>query len=298
MSVQFRGLRAFCLAARHLSFKQAADELCLTASAVSHQIRDLEERLGVKLFERRTRAIALTEDGSLLYRDVQPHLQAIEQAAARLRNRRSRCPLVVRMPEFFASELFMPRVADFSQANEHIDLRIETTGPGAMHSERADVSILLTGQSPESGCTRMLFPIRYVPACNPELYARFSRMGLGALEEATLLLHQARPRAWHQWAEAAGVQPPPPRQIIHLDSMFALARAAERGAGIALIPMPISHSWFENGSLLRLFSRDLVSADCYHVVAAKDSHHPEAAETLWRWIASRFSEAEQASEAA
>lgn len=298
MRVQFRGLRAFCRAAQHLSFKEAADELCLTASAVSHQIRDLEDRLGVKLFERRTRAIALTDAGSALLRDVQPHLRAIEVAVARLRDGPGRCPLVVRMPEFFASELFMPRVAEFSDNNRHIDLRIETTAPGEAANDRADVSIVLTDRPPQAACVAELFPVRYVPACSPELHARYSRLGPRALEQATLLLHQARPEAWHRWAELAGIRPPPPRQIIRMDSMFALARAAERGAGIALIPMPISQAWFRSGSLLRLFNQDLVSSDSYYVTTGDQGDHPEATATLWRWIVSAFEESREASRAA
>lgn len=290
MIVQFRGLQAFCLAAQHLSFKQAADDLCLTASAVSHQIRDLEEHLGVKLFERRVRAIELTDDGSALYRDVSVHLRAIERAASAMRHRTRRIPLVVRMPEFFGSELFMPRVAAFSETNPHVDLRIETTGPGASSDQRADVSILLTAQRPRAQHVARLFPIRYVPACSPELHHRLNELGAAALEQATLLLHQARPRAWHQWAEMAGVDPPSPRQIIRLDSMSGLARAAERGAGIALVPMPMGAAGFSAGTLLRLFPRDLVSADCYWAVTAEDSAHPQAALLLWRWIVSELAE--------
>jgi DNA-binding transcriptional LysR family regulator len=293
MHVQFRGLRTFCLAAQHLSFKAAADELCLTASAVSHQIRDLEDRLGSRLFERRTRAIVLTDDGAALHREIAPHLRAIDAATTRFRHRAQRSPLVIRMPEFFASELFMPRVAAFSEGHRHIDLRIETTGPGALASDRADVSILLTSEEPAVARARQLFPIRYVPACSPQLHARYSERGPAALEEATLLLHQSRPRAWHRWADLAGLKSPQPRQIIRLDSMFALARAAERGAGIALIPMPVCQSWFESGALLRLFSRDLVSSDSYYVVAPEEGDCPEAAATLWQWIVDAFADGEE-----
>ncbi len=288
MPVQFRGLRAFCAAADHLSFKAAADELCLTASAISHQIKDLETYLGVRLFERRTRAVVLTEDGAALLREVQEHVQALERSVVRFRQRPQRYPLVIRMPEFFASELFMPRVAEFSERNHHIDLRIETTGPKESPGGRADVSILLTASPPQGACSRLLFPISYVPACNPELHQRWSGDGYGALEQATLLVHQARPRAWHRWAELAGLPSPSPRQIIRLDSMFALARAAQRGAGIALIPMPISQTWFDSGALLRLFRQDLVTADSYVVVADPASEHPEAAAVLWRWVAETF----------
>jgi LysR family glycine cleavage system transcriptional activator len=75
--------------------------------------------------------------------------------------------------------------------------------------------------------------------------------------------------------------------------MFALARAAERGAGIALIPMPVCQSWFESGALLRLFSRDLVSSDSYYVVAPEEGDYPEAAATLWQWIVDAFADGEE-----
>lgn len=290
MQVQFRGLRAFCVAARHLSFKDAAEELCLTASAVSHQIKSLEEQLGVTLFERRTRSVALTDDGRTLQQQVQPHLRAIERAVVEFRRRPQRCPLVIQMPEFFASELFMPRVAAFSQAHRHVDLRIETTAPGARLSGRADVSIVLSLRRPDGPLSQALFPIRYVPACSPDLHRLHAGEGLGALSQMTLLVHQSRPRAWHQWLQLAGVEAPPPRQIIRFDSMFALARAAEQGAGAALIPMPMSGAWFAHGRLRRMFELDLESADHYHAVLSGDSQHPDAALALWRWIVDTFTE--------
>ena len=78
-----RYLRAFCVAARHRSFKIAADELCVTPSAVSHQMKELEDNLGVRLFERRTRSLDLTQAGATLLDDVAPLLRAVEQAYQR-----------------------------------------------------------------------------------------------------------------------------------------------------------------------------------------------------------------------
>ena len=80
MQMQHRGLRTFCTAAEHLSFKKAADELCITASAVSHQINDLETALGTKLFKRLTRSISLTHEGAHLFEEINPCLVAIDQA--------------------------------------------------------------------------------------------------------------------------------------------------------------------------------------------------------------------------
>jgi len=288
--MQYRGLRAFCTAARRESFKDAADELCLTASAISHQIRDLEAYLGVKLFDRGTRSIVLTAPGLAYFQAIDPLLGRIDEVTEQLRSRPERVQLRIHMPEFFASELFVPRMSQFSELHADVDLTIDSFGPGDAQQPVADVHIVLTRKTPEFSSRERLFPIRYVPACSAARHACFAARGTDVLEEATLLLHQARPHAWHQWAELAGVPPPQARQVIRLDSMFALARAAERGAGIALIPMPISHGWFDSGTLKRLFEPDLVTSDFYYVALSDATRHPATSERLMRWIADTFTD--------
>lgn len=125
-----RGLVVFCAAARYLSFKMAAEELCITPSAVSHQIKALEEQIGDSLFERRSRAIVLTEAGATLYAQVDPILRTLEGiTAGYLRRRRERRKtLRISMLPFFASEMFIPKLADFARDHSSIDLRIETIG--------------------------------------------------------------------------------------------------------------------------------------------------------------------------
>jgi len=287
MPMHLRGLRTFCLAAQYLSFKQTADTLCLTASAVSHQISDLEDELGVKLFTRRTRAISLTEKGAQFYEEVQPYLQAIDDAADRVRKNASQVPLLVQMPEFFASELLMPIVSEFSERHQEIDLKIECMDIGGDASSEADVNILLSRKEPEASRVEKLFPIRYIPACSRKLYNEWSRKGyssIDAINVSTILLHKARPHAWSKWAKNAGVNNMKPKQIIFVDSMFALARAAERSAGIALVPMPVSKSWFDTGALVPLHDTDLVTEDYYWMALSESSKNPNAAEVFLKWM--------------
>lgn len=285
--MQLRGLRTFCLAAQTLSFKQAADKLCLTASAVSHQISDLETELGVKLFTRRTRAISLTDKGAQFYDEVQPYLQAIDEAAARVKKNANRVPLLVSMPEFFASELLMPMLSSFSDQHQDIDLKIESMDIGDESSSMADINILLSRNKPQAARVEKLFPIRYIPACSRALYNEWSRKGyssIDAINVSTILLHKARPHAWNNWARHAGVNNMKPKQIIFVDSMFALARAAERSAGIALVPMPVSKAWFDSGALVPLHKTDLVTEDFYWMALSGDSKNVNAAEVFWKWI--------------
>lgn len=287
MPMQLRGLRSFCLAARHLSFKKTADELCLTASAVSHQINDLESELGVKLFERQTRSLSLTPVGLNFFEEVAPLLAAMDDATSRVKKNSRRVPLLVQMPEFFASELLMPLISDFSDRYQDIDLRIESMDSSREANPEADINIVLSRHRPPVAQAEKLFPIRYIPACSQALHADWKRKGfsgIDAINVSTILLHKARPQAWAQWARHAGVGNMKPKQIIFVDSMFALARAAQRSAGIALVPMPVSKAWFDSGELVPLHDTALVTDDCYWLTLNDESSNKDAADIFCQWI--------------
>jgi len=290
MQTQHRGLRTFCTAAELLSFKKAASELCLTPSAVSHQINELEEQLGTKLFKRLTRSISLTQDGSHLYTEINPYLRAIDEATEKIRKTKTRHPLLVQMPEFFASELLMPRMNAFTEAHPDIDLHIEGLGITDDLNPAADINIVLSRKTPQAIKSEKLFPIRYVPACSKTLKSRLEQDGateLEAIQHATILLHKARPRAWEQWAANAGVEDLKPRKIIYVDSMFALSRAAEQSVGIALMPLPVSQDWFDSGALVALHESHLETADYYWLVLNGNSNK-RIALTFWHWLVQTF----------
>lgn len=286
--MQYRGFRAFCVAAKHLSFKVAADELFVSPSAISHQIRDLESYLGCKLFTRHTRSIALTLQGRTLLDQVLPHVEAIDSASQRLRAQPSRVPLRIEAPAFFASELLLPRLNEFSAAHREIDLCIETVDPTAQVRHIADLNIQLVDRPPQSDHRRQLFSLKYQPACSPKIYDRWRSCRPEDLAEATLLVLQARPQAWNQWLQLAGASHCTPAQTISIDSMYGLAKAAEQSAGIALIPLPVSQAWFENGALLPLFDTELPSADNYWMTCESSVCERPGLATLWQWIADSF----------
>jgi len=287
MPLQLRGLRTFCLAARYLSFKKAADDLCLTASAVSHQISDLEEELGVKLFARLTRSIDLTVKGQQFFDEIEPYLEAIDVAARRVKSGDQRLPLLVQLPEFFASELLMPLITEFSEQYQDIDLRIETVDVGKPSNPDADINILLTRKTPSAVLVEKLFPIHYIPACSRKMLDEWQQQGIDEIEainQSTMLLHKARPHAWNRWARHAGLGYLRPKQIIYVDSMFALARAAQQGVGIALVPMPVSKAWFDSGTLVPVHNTALVTEDYYWMTLNENAKSKEAATKFWHWM--------------
>lgn len=279
-----RNLRVFCVAAHHRSFKIAADELFLTPSAVSHQMRELEDALGVRLFERKTRAVALTSAGHSLFDEVAPLLQAIDRSLARVARRNRRVTLRLTLPPFFATELFIPRIASFCDAHPDVDIQVDTHDPRPVsHPPSADLSVLLTDSVPQGLKVSRLFSLSLVAVCAKEHAAAVARLGANVFREMALIVHRSRPFAWSSWAQEVGLEEPEPKNLIELDTMSSVVRAAERGVGIALVPEALCNAWFESGRLTRIFPVELATHDDYFLVSrSKDAERPEVlAMTAW-----------------
>ncbi|HTX24814.1 MAG TPA: LysR substrate-binding domain-containing protein [Steroidobacteraceae bacterium] len=280
-----RNLRAFCVAAHHRSFKIAADELFLTPSAVSHQMRELEDALGLRLFERKTRAIELTAAGHSLFEEVAPLLDAIDRSLTRIARRNRRVTLRVLLPPFFATELFIPRIASFCDAYPDIDIQVDTRDPRpVVHPPSADVSVLLSDSVPQGLKVARLFSLSLVAVCAQQHAAAVERLGANVFREMALIVHKSRPFAWSSWAQEVGLEEPEPKNLIELDTMFAVVRAAERGVGIALVPEALCGVWFESGRLVRIFPVELATHDDYFLVTrVKDAERPEVV-AMTRWV--------------
>ena len=284
-----RNLRAFCIAARHRSFKAAADELALTPSAVSHQMRELEQLLGVQLFERRTRALALTTAGHMLLDEIAPLLDTLDRSLAQFSRRNRRRIVRVLLPPFFASELFVPRLESFLARHPGIDIQVDTVDPWpSEHPLTADVSIRLTDAHPQGVKSTARFPLKLAAGWAKDFAPSVARLGRDAFRETALIVQKARPFAWTRWANEIGLEPPEARNVIELDTMFSVVRAAERGVGIALVPETLCEAWFRSGGLVRLFSLQLETDDCYFVVSRfQDAHKPEVI-AITEWTLEQF----------
>ena len=288
MLTPMRGLRSFCVAAKCLSFKHAAVQLYLTPSAVSHQIKQLEQQLGFDLFVRKTRTLELTSHGAQFFRAIEPQLLLLEQTINEFKDKPQNQTIVIDMPEFFASELFTPRLREWTQLHPEINIEVETTKSGLQASAPADLSIVLANSTPTTGIADELFPLKYVPACNQAIYDEYADKGFEALEKVPLILHKARPWSWHQWAQMMRIDKFSPLQIIQFDSMFGVARAAQQGMGIALAPMPISQAWFNQGALVSLFDETLETNDRYFLVQHESANAFKPIDKFADWIKLQF----------
>ena len=197
-----KAIKTFQIAARHSSFAVAADELCITPSAVSHQIKTLETQLGLPLFSRSARALALTDAGARYLEQIDDLFMRLESVTEQLRARFGRSSVRLHVPAYFASEMLLPRLSEFSKLHAGIDLRIETQSV-ARPRARGRGRHLGGGRHRDRGtawsrtrCSRR----RMVPACSPELLAEKPVRRYEDLNSHTLLVHEARRDDWDRWA--------------------------------------------------------------------------------------------------
>jgi LysR family glycine cleavage system transcriptional activator len=286
-----RGLRTFCVAARYESFRAAADELFITSSAVSHQIKSLEEELGLQLFDRGARELKLTDAGSSMYGELSPLIDQVDTVVAVFKKSGRRQSLRISVQPFFASEFFVPRLSEFTAQNPDIDIQVGTSDESAeKHPADADLSIRLFKAPPAGLRSDLLFPLRMAAAGSPQ-FKKDLVVRKGKVTSAfPLIVHETRPKAWKNWSDSSGVSLPADSKVTRLDSMIAVVRAAEQGIGAALVPVPIADLWFRQGSIVRLFKPELVADVSYYLVSRETRGQGDALETLRSWILRNFAE--------
>ncbi|MEQ8707812.1 MAG: transcriptional regulator GcvA [Rhodospirillales bacterium] len=261
-------LRVFEAAARHLSFTRAAEELNVTQAAVSHQIKALEERLGITLFKRMNRALMLTDAGQAYYPSIREAIDAIRQATERLYELESTGTLTVTMLASFAAKWLVPRLGRFRARCPDIDVLLSTSSK-LIDFQRDDVDIGIRYGAGEWSNVRSekLFSEDLFPVCSPALLD-------GAIplrEPADLARHMLLQDAgmdWSTWLIAAGIGD----LELHfgtsfIDSSLAL-QAAMAGQGVALGRMALVADDLAAGRLVRPFQISLPSNFAYYIVCS------------------------------
>ena len=284
-----RGLRTFCVAAKHESFRTAGVELFITASAVSHQIKSLEQELDQQLFERSSRELKLTETGRSLYEEVSPLIEQIETIASGYRKADKQSSIRMSVQPFFASEYFVPRLKEFTADNPQVDIRVASSDETSETLPvDADLSIRLFRSPPEDMPSNLLFPLRTVPAGSAEFKKQLVVKRKKIVSDFPLIVHETHPKAWKQWSKSSGIELPGNSKVTRLDSMIAVVRAAERGIGAALVPVPLADQWFRQGTIVRLFEQELVADVSYYLVCRKDRMGDPGVTRLRDWILRSF----------
>ena len=281
-------LKTFQVAAARLSFKTAAEELFITPSAVSHQIKTLEEQLGVALFDRGANSLSLTEAGRNYLQHMDSVFSRLESVTEQLQVRYGRGVVRLHIPPFFATEMLMPKLSSLLEAQPDTDIHINTVvAPMQPHPADADVSIVVNA-APEDGLDcHKLFSQAFVPACSPQLLLRSPIDTVHDLNNHTLIAHEARRDGWHRWADSVGLELRP-KKIIRFDSMYAAAQAAEHGVGVALVSSRLGFDRFQQGTLVKLFDTELDTGESYFLILRpEDARRPDV-QALTQWLLEEF----------
>jgi LysR family glycine cleavage system transcriptional activator len=263
-------LRSFEVAARHLSFTKAAAELHVTHSAISHQIKALEEWLGIPLFRRVNRGLLLTESGQAYLKPVRESFQKLGEATWRLKAKGRSGPLTVSVMPSFASKWLVPRLRRFRERHPDIDVRISAT-PDLIDFDREDVDVAVRyGRGNWSGDLRSDLLIResMFPVCSPKLLeGPLPLKTIQDLRRHTLLTdYDWRVDFWQLWLDAAGVTDLVPQHALSFNYSNLMLQAAIDGLGVALTQNALAGDDLVAGRLVRLFEVTLPTDYAYYVV--------------------------------
>lgn len=298
-------LHGFEASARHLSFTKAAEELYVTQGAISRQVRQLEDFLGIALFERYTRRIELTAAGQEFFTVVTDALDQLSNVASRVKRRNETDILTVSVLPSFASAWLMPRLYLFTEKHPTIEVRLHTSiDPVKFGSSGPDVAIRVgrvPGKHYERNQPRIelemaeswnglhideLLPDRLVTVCSPKLLG--DRSILTPQEIATLpLIHTTSRRfAWPDWLHAHGVATNSGSAVRALEQghFFMSIEAASRGRGVAIVPDIVARQDLELGRLVVPFESDLQSAGDYCLLIPDSKLQSAAIARFRSWL--------------
>ena len=264
-------LLAFEASARLLSFTKAAGELFLTQSAVSRQIQALEESLGTKLFERRTRALLLTDAGNRLYQVTQEMLSELHDATQKLKGAAAGRTVTITTTPGFASLWLIPRLNAYLEAHPGVDVRISASYE-MVNLERAGIDLAIRySPSVNMAGLRPLFEEEVIPVCSPGLAANPSRpLRQPADLHAHVLLHSADAQAswmeWNLWLHAHGLRDLETAGSLQFSEYDQLVQAAVDGKGVALGRLPLLRRMLREKKLVTPFRKSVVSSRGYYML--------------------------------
>jgi len=263
-------LRAFEAAARLHSFTRAGAELSVTQGAVSRQIRNLEQRLGVTLFVRGDRGVRLTPVGERYFNTVNDSLLRLARVTAEVALGQEGGPITVGATNAVASLWLMPRLTGFRQAEPELDIRVLASDE-RFDRMRQDVDLLIEyARQPLTGDTvTPLFREEVMPVCSPE-YLRGRtppRQPADLLGETLLVLDDDHPdwMGWTEWMQQLGVELGTPRRPVQVNSYPALLQAALAGQGIALGWRHLVDDFLAAGTLVVLMETPLQDPGAFYL---------------------------------
>jgi LysR family glycine cleavage system transcriptional activator len=280
-------LRAFEATARHLSVKNAAEELCVTPGAVSQMLKALELHLGVKLFHRVNRGVFLTDAGQGYLPPVHNAFRQIAEASRRITVCADTGLLTVSVTPFFAAAWLVPRLKEFQDAHPDIDLQV-VTGNALVDFSRDSVDVAVRhglGRYPGL-CSDRVVAVEIVPVAAPTLVARLGTPGTPAELTRWPHVHDAERKGWHLWFQAQGIDEIGPPRGPSFDDSGLLLKAVLAGQGAGLLPAAMVALEIAEGRLVKLADVVLLDDFAYYLVYPEASRERPKVAAFRAWILS------------
>lgn len=289
-------LRAFEAAARHMSFKKAAEELAVTPTAISHHVRSLELFCGQSLFRRRPRPMALTEAGARLFPVVRDGLDGFSGAVSEITEDSERHPLTITTTNALASRWLVPRLPRWREMYPGVALEvIGTDSVLDLKTGEADLAIRYLHEAPTGVVADELFRDSYIPVCRPTLLPAGQKIEHPDQLKNYTLIHSYWPPAyphpptWHRWLETARRAGKGPglaemAQLSFRDELHAID-AAIAGQGIAITSDVLVKRELDSGTLVRAADLTLPGYR-YYLISASDHPRQSIIDAFSSWLRS------------
>lgn len=279
-------LAAFEAAARHLSFKNAAEELSVTPGAVSHQIKALEGELGAQLFRRKHRGVELTEDGESLFETLASSFAKVSQSLKSIQDRNSGDKVTVGSTSAVAALWLSPAVIRFWRAHPEVDVNQSIQDEQFLNAPGIDLYIRY-GRDPDSRMAQTaLFRDHLVPLGSRQLAERLNRCELEALARERLIHLDSDNRiwtTWQDWFRTLGYDGPVASGI-RVNNYSVALQVAQDGAGLALGWQRLVRPLLATGQLFPVGPHTIAAPHRFHLVGRPDDELSEAALQLKDWI--------------
>lgn len=278
-------LRSFEAAAKYESFTLAAAELNLTQGAISRQVKELELAIGTKLFRRVGRGVVLTMSGRNLASDLAIDLQNIQSTILRaISAGEIGTGLRIACLPTFASRWLIPRLPDFSHQNPDIEISLATRlQPFSLTNEHFDMAIHFGEANwPEANMT-LLCSEELIAVSSPKLRDQYNIQGIADITNAPVLHMSARPTAWIDFFDAAGLPGQGPLKGQYFDQFTMIIAGALASLGVALLPSYLIESELAQGQLVQLDKQGLWTDQNYYLVTPLGQGNPHV-ERLMAWM--------------
>jgi len=282
----FAALRAFHAAATHDRYRDAAESLGLTESAISHQVRRLEDFLRTALVDRSGRRPKLTDTGRRYLEQIEPAIHQIQTATEALLPASGRSIVRLTLPPSLAATWLIPKLGAFEREHPETDLQLITT-TRVIDLKRDQVNLAIRygkGAWPDVDA-RFLLEEAAMPVCAPG-YLDLSpdKLSREVLRNVRFIVNANIPDEWEEWTRAHGLKAPAPNTLIAFDAMEQALQVAESGHGLAMGRRPVVDDWLAQGRLIAPFGDADPTGAAYYLCRASAAMPTVAERDLERWL--------------